>query len=162
MTEFNGRVDIIGKEPKSFNLYQECKPGNETFKQEAVRGHFAANPLSDIYFSEQNIDALQEAIRFQVWLRSGKKHTIGRQSDIELQVVMRSVYLQYARNLPFDVLGQVRQLNKMVLDYTVPTIVKELEQFDYYSKDISTLPVPMERSRNVSNAGTKFLYTREF
>ncbi len=74
---------------------------------------------------------------------------------------MRSIYFQYSKNLDYGILEQVRELNQKILDYVVPNIIIEIESYNHYLKDISSLPVPLERSKNVSSAGTKFLYTAE-
>jgi len=162
-TAYQGRVSFNPSGEKPYNVFDESAKGRlATFSQEAVRGVLHQNPLSDIYFSQTNINALQDAIRYQVYQRSNGKHTIGRQSDTELQVIMRSIYLQYSKNQPYDVVGQVKVLNKMVLDYAVPIILREIGQYSQYRKDASTLPVPLERSQNVSNAGQKFLYMKDF
>ena len=87
---------------------------------------------------------------------------IDNQSERELRVVMRSIYLQYARNLPTNIVEQVRDLNSKVLDYIVPKIIIEVKQYDTYIRDASALPEPMDRGLNTSTTGTKFLHVKEF
>ena len=38
-------------------------------------------------------------------------HVISRQSDMNLQIIMRSIYLQYGKNLPTGIPEQVQELN---------------------------------------------------
>lgn len=158
--EYNGRIiDLDAKQEQSYRMFNETPSKNARhFKTEAIKGHFTENPLSDIFFSQTNVNALQDGIRFMVWKKTDGTHIIDRQSDVELQVVMRSIYLTHSKNVPFDILGQVKALNSMVLDWVVPRIVQEISLFQKYKRDISTLPVPLERSKNMSSSGTKFLF----
>lgn len=161
--EYNGRINILeGKQEASYRMFSEGNPSARSFKTEAIKGHFTENPLSDIFFSQTNVNALQDGIRYMVWKKTDGAHVIDRQSDTELQVIMRSIYLTHAKNAPFDVVGQVRELNRMVLDWVVPRIVQEISLYQKYKRDISTLPVPLERSKNMSSTGTKFLFNDKF
>lgn len=159
----NGRVDLSSS-VAPFQLFEETNTSAKSFAGSGGAGlaNRAKTPVSDVFFSEENVDALHEGIRYQVYVQSNGKHTIGRQSDVELGIVMRSVYLEYSKNLPFDVLGQVRELNSIVLKLTVPKIVREVDMYVAYRRDISTLPVPLERAQNVSRAGTRSLALKEF
>ena len=82
-------------------------------------------------------------IRYNVYLRSGKKHIIGRQSDTQLQIIMRSIYLQNSKNLNTDIKGQIQELNKLVIDYCVPNILVEVEQYIQYKVSVSKIPEPL-------------------
>jgi hypothetical protein len=70
---------------------------------------------------------------------------------------MRSIYLQYSKNLPTKVIEQVRELNKKVLDWSVKEVLSNLKQFQKYKKDVSTMPIPLERSPLITTKGTKTL-----
>jgi hypothetical protein len=146
----------------SYPLFREDNKVHSSFEKEAIRSNYQASQLSDLYFSPQNVEALHEAIRYQVYIRSGNKHVIDRQSDTDLKVVMRSIFYEYARNLPYDVVGQVRELNTKVIDYCVPKILMEINMYIYYRQDISQNPQPLPRSENTSSAGTKVLFMKEF
>ena len=93
--------------------------------------------------------------------KTSGKHNIGNQSENELMIIMRGMYLQYGVNLQTDVVEQVKDLNKKVLDFSVPRILVDLEQYDKYVQDASQIHIPMERSTNVSNKGNKTLYRSE-
>lgn len=75
---------------------------------------------------------------------------------------MRSIYLQYSRNLPTNVVEQVRELNGRVLEWTVNEVLSNLKQYEVYRKDASTLPMPMEYGPLVTQKGTKTLETKMF
>jgi hypothetical protein len=118
--------------------------------------------VRDVFFSPSNVDALQEGVRYGVYMASGGKHVIGRQSDNELMVVMRSTFLQESKNLEVNVLEQIKVLNAVVLQYCVPLIHSNVIQFYGYKKDISKLPVPLEHGANMSSSGSKVLYVPSF
>ena len=112
------------------------------------------NAVSRTFFSNDNVERIQRQIVDNVYKESQQQ--IGRQSYQELQVVMKSMYLQYGRNLPTNIDEQVQTLNKYVIDECVRIIVPNVLQYRKYIEDI-TSPVPvMPRSQNVSNKGYKF------
>ena len=75
---------------------------------------------------------------------------------------MRSTYFQYSRNLPNDIVPQVKELNTKVLEFIVPRIIVELKQYVSYTNDISKLPIPLERAKLDTMKGTKFLHMEQF
>jgi hypothetical protein len=159
---YNGRVDISKPSKLDIPAYQTKEIDNKTFYAEAVQGHTKPNEVSNLFFSEKNINfsekninALQDGIRYRIFNETGV--TIGRQSDNDLKIIMRSIYLQYSKNLPTKVIEQVRELNKKVLDWSVKEVLSNLKQFQKYKKDVSTMPIPLERSPLITTKGTKTL-----
>lgn len=126
----------------------------------AIEHSVTGNPLNDLYFSKLNIDAVQEAVRYTIFKETGK--VIDKQNERELVVIMRSIYLQYSRNLSTNLVKQVKELNKRVLDEIIPKIIMEMNQYQTYLRDASGLPIPMERGENTSTTGTKFLFNQDF
>ena len=145
------------KANNKFKLYQENNNGNNEFYNNALKNIQDSTPLSRVYFSKKNIDMIQNIIRYQVWIQSDKKHTIGRQSDLQLQIIMRSYYLQYSQNLSYNIKEQVTKLNNLVIDESVSTILTNVEQYIAYKKAVSTIPEPIARPKYLSSAGTKTL-----
>ena len=45
---------------------------------------------------------------------------------------MRSMYLQYAKNLNYDIKEQVKELNTMVIRWCVDEIIKNVKQYIGY------------------------------
>ena len=129
------------------------------------RMNISGSRVASLYFSQTNVDALQHGIRYGVYRDSDGRHVIGRQSDVELAVVMRSVYLEHGRNLQDTeelVLQQVRALNKLVLDYCVPRILGEANMYIRYRHDVSTLPVPLPRGELATTKGDRTLVMKDF
>ena len=142
--------------------FQSRNIDNTSFKAEATLGQLAPNTLSALFFSPQNIDALQQGIRYRIYVESNGQHVIGRQSDTELKIVMRSIYYQHAKHNNKDIVLQVRELNKHVLDWAVPEVLSNLKQYEVYKRDASTLPVPLDRAQLSTSKGTKVLEIKSF
>ena len=140
----NGRVDI--KSPNTSTLFQmyDKIPANQcvTFRN-ATEGLWTSNSLSNAFFSEQNIQIIQNGIRAGVYHSSNGQYTIGTQDCDSLKIVMRSVFLQYSANQPNNITQQIAQLNKIVLDYCIQQVYSEAQGYMKYINDASTLVVPI-------------------
>lgn len=109
---------------------------------------------AQLFFSRANTEALQSGIRYRVHVESGGRHTIGRQSERELAVVMRSILLQYGRNNDAeDAVAQVRELNARVLRFCVPRIISEADAYAHYRRDVDASPALMDRGVASSTKG---------
>jgi hypothetical protein len=155
----NGQQLHLQKLTQSHMFQDNDNRKNNNFQRTAISANIQNNQISNIFFSQDNIDALQQGIRYLVYKNNGT--VISNQSVTELQIVMRGTYLEHSKNLQYDILKQIKDLNQKVLDYVVPRIIAEIKQYLYYIKDTSSQPVPLERSQNMSSAGTKFLYTEK-
>ena len=61
----------------------------------------------------------------------------------ELQIIMRGLFLQYAKNQPVNIAQQINDLNKIVLDYAINQVWGEAEGYMKYKRDASTLVMPL-------------------
>lgn len=111
--------------------------------------------VADIFFSEENIEALQGGLRYSVYRESGGQIVIGNQSRDELSIIMRSIYLQESLNVPHNLLEQVRALNKSVLDYSIPRVLSEAKSYQRYRVDIASPPQIMGYGSYTSRAGLR-------
>jgi hypothetical protein len=160
----NGRVNLaVPPAPGAGGLqslpgFSHMTTAEPNFMDDMLRGNFTPTAVAKAFFTPRNAAALQEGIRREVYTRSGpKKYVIDDQDIDELKMIMRAMYLQYGKNNEFDVEGQVRDLNKIVVDWAAPRILSEIDQYMYYLDDISHLPVPMAQPMNMSSAGTRSL-----
>ena len=154
----NGRViGISGQSGNQFQMFTENNNKCNNVKDTILYGTWTRSTLSDAYFSEKNMDNLQDILRYQVYLASGGKYQIGKQNSTELIVVMRAVFLQYAKNLPDRITEQIVELNRQVIEYILPLIISEIKQWFHYSQQLETLPMPLELPRNLSNKGSRSL-----
>ena len=107
----NGRVDIMDNIPaKPFYLTNEDN-NLKYYKKNSLTGIQTNSILSDTFFSKENIEQLQNMLRYNVYIQSNKKHIISKQSDTQLQIIMRSIYLQNAKNLDNNITSQIEELN---------------------------------------------------
>jgi hypothetical protein len=158
----NGRVDTLPH--ANYAMYGLFENGNDKisqFNREAIIGVHQQTPLNDLFFSRQNIEALQVGIKNMVAKRTEGEFMIGKQSEVELQIVMRAIYLQHAKHMTTDIVEQVRELNSQVIDFCVPRIIEEIKMFKYYKQDIGQLPIPLDRGQFSSSKGLRILETRE-
>jgi hypothetical protein len=140
----NGRVNI--KTPATsdlFKLYDKIPAHQCATYRNATEGIWSESSLSAAYFSQENIQILQNGIRAGVYHRSKGKFIIGPQDCDELKVVMRSVFLQNSKNLPSNIPQQIAALNQMVLDYCIQQVYGEAIGYMKYIDDVSSLAVPI-------------------
>ena len=140
----NGRIDI--KSPNTSTLFEmyDKIPANQcvTFRN-PTEGLWTDTTLSQAFFSQQNIQILQNGIRSGVYHKSNGQYTIGSQDCDSLKIVMRSVYLQNAANQPNNITEQIAELNKIVLNYCIQQVYSEAQGYLKYIDDASTLVVPI-------------------
>jgi len=138
---------------RQYELYKDSSKQQDT-DVSIISNIVVPNALSRTYFCNDNVERIQRQVVNEVFKQSNKQ--IGKQSYQELQIIMKSIYLQYGRNLPTEIESQVAKLNKYVVDECVRIIIPNVLQYNKYIEDI-TSPIPvMPRSQNVSNKGYKF------
>ena len=143
----NGRVDIQGPNIDIRFALSDRVPttNNITAFDDAMTGNWYNTVLSDAFFSAKNIQMIQNGIRVGVYLRSNNQYIIGEQNNDELKIIMRSIFLQYAKNQPTAIPGQIAELNRQVLEYCIPHVYVEADGYMKYKYDVSTLVVPIAR-----------------
>ena len=149
----NGRIDI--KSPNTSTLFEmyDKIPANQcvTFRN-PTEGLWTDTYLSKAFFSQQNIQILQNGIRAGVYQKSNGQYTIAPQDCDSLKIVMRSVYLQHAANQPNNITQQVAELNKIVLNYCIQQVYSEAQGYLKYIDDASTLVVPIAHPVMTNNS----------
>lgn len=159
----NGRVDIKSPNTSSlFEMYDKI-PSNQcvTFRN-PTEGLWDNTILSRAFFCEENINILQNGIRAGVYHKSNNKYIIGKQDCDSLKIIMRSVYLQNAANQPHNISQQVKELNKMVLDYCIQQVYSEAQGYMKYLNDASTLVVPIAHPVMADNTDRQLELKRWF
>jgi len=140
----NGRIDIKTPDTSTlFKMYDKI-PANQcvTFRN-ATGGLWNDTPLSNAFFSQQNIQIIQNGIRAGVYRVSNQQYIVGPQDCDVIKTVMRSVFLQHASNLPTNIPQQIEALNTMVLNYCIQQVYSEAQSYIKYVDDVSTLAVPI-------------------
>ena len=147
-------VDIKVHEP-SFHYVDEKNKIGLNFKNTAIESVHTTTKLNFAFFSPQNIKIIQNAIRYEVWRRTENKHLVGEQSETELGIIMRAIYLQYGKNLPNNIREQVEELNNLVIETVVPKLIVQIEQYLSYLRDISQPYRIMEKPESTNVVGRK-------
>lgn len=110
--------------------------------------------LEELFFSDENMDLINKQLILSVFKRTKGEYKISEQSKENLLIVMRYIFIEYARHLPYNITEQIRELNCRVVGELVPTIVTNVSQKLAYLKEISEPRKINNLPRNV-NIGRK-------
>jgi hypothetical protein len=155
------RVITGGSNPKQSTVY-DTKCSKDSYRNSnAYSSIQERNVINDLYFSTNNIQQVQNMIRYTVHKHAN--YIIGNQSEAELLIVMRAIYLQYAANPIITetikqkklIYEEIERLNNIVVNDIVPSIVSNTQQYLNYLEDISKISMPHARGKNESVKGTK-------
>jgi hypothetical protein len=123
---------------------------------------YGSNLFSSVFFSSQNVENLQKLIRFAVYKETNE--IIDNQSENELLIIMRSIFLTYPnfppefkRGMSLERLNhikseyqkEVNRLNEIIVNETVPDIVSQIKQYKDYLRDssrVSYIETPKDTS----------------
>lgn len=153
------RRNPIGKNSDlaPYPMYQEDTLKPSTIRRQAFTHSVEENLLNQLFLSVENIEHVQQRIRYEIYKASNGEHIIGKQSEVELVLIMRSIYLTYGKNLPTHLREQIKELNDLVLLEVVPRILSEIQGDLRYLYDASIQPMPLALPQNMSNRGNKTL-----
>ena len=151
----NGLIELDKYEGVApYELYKNSN-SKQTTCTNIISNIIVPNSLSRTFFSNDNIEIIQSQIINDVFTQSNKY--ISKQSYQEIQIIMKSIYLQYSQNLQNHIEEQILRLNKYVVDECVSIIIPNVLQYNKYITEISA-PIPVSpRSINVSNKGDNSL-----
>jgi hypothetical protein len=158
----NGRINLFDENAKSSKILNNNPQFYNEKNISTINRNITGNCVSEIYFSQENMDIIQHGIFNSVYNMSEGQFKIGKQSEQELKIIMRSIYFQNSKNLNFNLKEQVRELNTIVIRWCVDEIIKNIKQYIEYKKSVSTLPLPLEHSQLPSQKGTKILEIKSF
>lgn len=128
----------------------------ETPYKNVLTGIQELGPFSKAFFSKQNLELIQENIRYIVYTKS--KNIISKQDETNLVVIMREIYLQNSRNPSSNIQlmrDELKRLNDLVYAKVIPNILSEILQYKTYLSDIDKVRTPIQLPVNTSSVGTK-------
>jgi hypothetical protein len=141
----NGRINILG--PNSdvlFSMSDKIPVDSKNYScREVMNGNWYDTELSNAFFSAKNMQILQNGIRAGVYQKSNQQYVVGEQNMDELQIIMRGLFLQYAKNQPSNIAQQIYDLNKIVLNFSIDQVWSEAEGYMKYKRDASTMWTPL-------------------
>ena len=147
-TQFNGRVNL--EEPENpdarFQMFERIAVKNKaTEYRDPLTGVLEDTMLSRVFFSEGNIQIIQNGLRAGVHERSGERNIILPPQSIDvLKTFMRDTFIQYSTFEPDNITNQVERINALLLEQMVPMLYSEAIGYLKYLEDSSRLVVPME------------------
>ena len=143
----NGRINLLDKINIKFGLQDKIQvTDNSTDYREALNGGWEKNLLSDVFFCKENINIIQNGIRGSIYENTEK--IIDLQPIDQIKIIMRSIYLQNAKNIADDISYQVAELNKQVIRECSCKIITELNSYLKFKRDVSNLAIPIDRPKS--------------
>jgi len=124
--------------------------------------------LTFLFFSDDNINNIQKLIKMLVYKEMNQ--VIDNQSIIDLQIIMRSIFLSYSLHpklidesmspqeknaLLLQYTTEVDRLNQLVVNETVPLICSQLQQYLSYLTDAGSPRYIMDKPKSDSVTGQK-------
>ena len=113
--------------------------------QDQLKGILDETLLSNTYFSIDNIQNIQNMIRYYFYQE--KNEIISEQSNNELLTIMRGIYIKYsnsAANTLDEIKGEVLELNNIVTEFSLKQIYINYDNYNKYLNDMETLPSPID------------------
>jgi hypothetical protein len=107
--------------------------------------------LSVAFFSPINLAHLQVRLREVIYKKT--RHIIDRQSDEQMAIVMRAIFLRTMPHAADDVQRELARLNNGVLAEVVPLVGSGIAQYLSYLRDSTTQPLLLDRPINESIKG---------
>jgi hypothetical protein len=151
----NGRVDITGNNNNDrFLLYERPENKKSTDYKEALIGNFNASMLSKTFFSAANITIIQNAILAGVSKKSNGLFKISYQDEDVIKTIMRAMFLQFSKNLDYDIREQIIELNNFVTDYAIPRVYNEAVGYIKYKNQVSVLATPIDLPKSSYHSNT--------
>lgn len=109
------------------------------------------NELQTVFFSKENVDLINKQLILAVYRKSNKSFHICPQKEEDLLIIMRYVFIEYAKHLPYEIKEQITELNCKVISEILPTIMSNADQKIGYIRDISTQPIGPPLPVNTKN-----------
>jgi hypothetical protein len=134
-------------------VYQDTKVENNSFlflsdhrndyfnnfdkKLDCRNKKFEGYILEELFFSDKNIEILQRQLIMKVYKDSSQKYLIPYQNHKSLDIIMKYIFNDQAKHLPYDNKNQVKELNEKVIREIYPTILNNLKFRDHYLNEIN-------------------------
>lgn len=115
--------------------------------------HQTKTPLYVAFFSEYNMNVIQEAIISKTYEQT--KQTISKQDARPLTIIMESVYSVNSANPYGNIQQQIKFMNQRVVVECVRQTTMGVSAYARYINDISTTPIPLGNPTFISSVGNK-------
>lgn len=113
------------------------------------------NLLEKFFFSNENIDLINKLLILTIFKKSGGDILIAPQSNESLIIVMRYIFIEYAKHLPYNIKNQILELNYKVVNDIIPNIItnitQKIEYLNILDKPRELVPLPINVNKNNKN-----------
>lgn len=144
--------------------FQDNHPKSNEIRNQMVKNLVKINSneinvLEQTFFSDENIDIINKQLILGVWKKTKGAFKINYQDKKKLIIVMRYIFIESAKHLPYDIAGQIKDLNCLVVKHVLPSIITNIEQKMGYLRDIEKrgnlppLPTSSTADRTLPTAG---------
>ena len=113
--------------------------------------------LEDLFFSESNIEIVQKQLVLSIYKKTDRKYLIPFQNYKSILTVMKFIFNDQAKHLPYNITEQIKELNLKVVQELTPMIIKNIDSKLKYLDDINSPPPVNDLPLNVNSAGNKTL-----
>jgi hypothetical protein len=116
--------------------------------------------LENIFFSDENINIINKKLIYSLYYISDKKIKIVEQSKENLLIIMRYIFIEYAKHLPFNIKLQIEELNNQIIKELIPQLLTSITQRINYIKEINgerqinTLPINVNHKKTLPSITT--------
>ena len=119
-----------------------------SIQKSLLKGLYQPTPLGELFLSQENINRIQKMIKYEIFVRTNGKYKLEvEQNESDLLVVMRDIYITCAKNQPYKVIHQVKELNHRTIEKILPDMISMIKQDDEYikqlDKPIDPIPLPV-------------------
>jgi hypothetical protein len=123
------------------NVFFYDNPKSDTLRSQLIRNQVKISEcyqgeLEETFFSPENMKQINKQLIYMVLKKTNGLYKISDQSSQNLTIVMRYVFIEYARHLPYDISGQIKELNCRVVGEILPNVITNATQRVGYLKDI--------------------------
>ena len=157
---WNERKQILPEgndQRRRFEITSQFNDKNDSIDKYILKGGMECSKLSTLFFSPENRQEIQTRIRYEIWLESHKRYIIDSQNDMELTIMMRSIFLQHSKNLNCLFKEQIVELNDLTVQAVIPGLLSHIKQYVVYLRDKSQPFRLLDRPKNTNTTGTKSL-----
>lgn len=138
-----------------FILFQDVNPNIVNKRNQMIKNMIKTTQteiidIEQIFFSDENINLINKQLILYVWNKSNKLYKINFQDKDKILIVMRYIYLEYSKNLPYNIKEQINELNCLTVSEIGPIVITNFEQKLGYLRDIEQrqIPLPLPQSTN--------------
>lgn len=128
---------------------------NQLIKNQVRISECVQGELETYFFSDENINLINKQLILSIYKKSNGQYKIAAQSKESLIIIMRYIFLEFARHLPYDIIKQIKELNCRVVGEILPSIITNITQRLDYLDEINNprklLPLPINVNKNNRN-----------